>query len=130
MNNKCNKLVWLYPLWVWFIPFAGSFFFFSKDNVLLVNQALFASIITSVFFIVFVFFLAKLMCKDGLSYEDRYKHGIGFAVTVVIVNLILDYIFIVKLFGESWSELLLSTLPVYIAIIPLSYIVIKYFVRK
>ncbi len=130
MNNKYNKSVLLYPVWVWLIPFAFSFFFFSKDGVLLIHQALFASMITSVFFIVFIFFLCSLMCKDNLLYEERYKNGIGFAATVILVNLILDYIVIVTFFGDSWSPLLLSTLPVYIATIPLSYIVIRYFVKK
>jgi hypothetical protein len=95
--KKIPKLI-LFGLLTWIIPFAISFFFYSKDGQPLINIFLFKSIMILVGAVVGVLLLV-LYFKD--LKKDFFKEGIIVGAAWFAINAALDIVILIPISGMS-----------------------------
>jgi hypothetical protein len=97
--KKLPKLL-LFGLLTWIIPFAASFFFYSKEGQPLIDIFLFKSIMILVGAVVGVLLLV-LYFKD--LKKDIVKEGIIVGAAWFAINAVLDILILIPMSGMSIS---------------------------
>lgn len=103
----------LYGFFTWVIPFAASFFFYTKNGKLTINIFLFKSIMIVVGSISTAFLLMSYFKKIDASY---FKEGIIVGILWFSMNILLDLLVLIPMSGIS--------IPDYFTQIGLRYLVI------
>ena len=119
------KRAFLYSFFIWLIPFLLSFFFFSKEGVLLVDRTFFNVIMTLSLVGVFSFFLYLYIKKC-----HKRNYTVHFGVLAFFVSTFLDLIVLVGFFSQTFREFFQWTLPSYFNIIIISFSVQKILILK
>lgn len=102
-----------YGFLAWLIPFAASFFFYTKEGNLTINIFLFKSIMIVVGFVSAAFLLVSYLRKVNDHY---FKEGIIVGLIWFGVNILLDMLILIPESGMSILD--------YFAQIGLRYLVI------
>lgn len=110
--NKYLKIV-IFGFLVWLVPFVASLFFYSAEGKLIIDTFLFKSIMIVVGSIVGAFLLVSYFKKIN---KDYLKEGILVGVIWFGINILLDLLVLVLMFGMPMLD--------YFTRIGLGYIVI------
>jgi uncharacterized membrane protein YpjA len=124
------KLI-LFGFVIWFIPFAVSFFFYSKNGQLLVSRGLFDGIMTVVGTATAMYMLALLFKRTN---GDYLRWGIKAGLLWFAVNIILDFVVLIPMskmsIGTYLTEIGLGYLAIPIMCIAVGYILSKKQIAK
>lgn len=110
MNKTLRNI--LYGFLAWLIPFVSAFFFYSKEDGLVIDIFLFKTIMIVVGAIISAFLLVSYFKRIHANY---LMEGIIVGITWFIINIILDILILIPI-----SEMLLSN---YFAEIGLRYLI-------
>ncbi|MBL7852243.1 MAG: hypothetical protein JNN04_15170 [Cyclobacteriaceae bacterium] len=101
----------------WLIPFVASFFFFRPGGEMVVPYATFKGIIT----VVGVGSGSYLLYRYFLLVSDQFaRQGIIVGISWMLINLVLDMIFLMPMAKLSFSEYLLTIGISYLSIPPIA----------
>lgn len=95
MQKKYLKNV-AYGFLSWIVPFVASLFFYTSDGELAIDIFLFKSIMIVVGSITAAFLLISYFKGIGTDY---LKEGVTLGLTWLFINLLLDMIVLVAMFG-------------------------------
>lgn len=96
MKNKNLIIIW-YGFLSWLIPFVASFVFFNKTGQVVIDEALFKSIMVVVGMLVAVTLLVRYF-KNVKQGKDLFKEGLIVGVSWFVINSVLDYAFLISVF--------------------------------
>lgn len=96
MKNKNLIIIW-YGFLSWLIPFVASFVFFNKTGQVVIDEALFKSIMVVVGMLVAVTLLVRYFKNVKLG-KDLFKEGLIVGVSWFVINSVLDYAFLISVF--------------------------------
>lgn len=91
----------LYGFLVWFIPFAASFFFYTREGGLTIDIFLFKSIMIVVGTFSAAFLLVSYFKKINADY---FKEGIIVGLTWFGINILLDLLILIPMSGMSIAD--------------------------
>ena len=103
----------LYGLLAWFIPFAASFFFYTRDGELTIDIFLFKSIMIVVGTFSAAFLLISYFKKINTEY---FKEGIIVGLTWFGINILLDLLVLIPMSGMSIADYFMQIGISYLAI--------------
>lgn len=117
----------LFGFLTWFIPFIVSFFFYSKNRTLWVDEQLFKSIMIIVGSAAGAGLLVSYFKKTTGSYV---QNGIVVGLAWLVINFILDFVILIPMSGLSIgayiSQIGLRYLTIPIMSISMGYILAKH----
>ncbi|MCG2689886.1 hypothetical protein L6252_01220 [Candidatus Parcubacteria bacterium] len=117
----------LFGCLTWLIPFIVSFFFYSKDHTLLINEQLFKSIMIIVGLATGAWLLTSYFKKITSNY---IQNGIIIGLAWLAINLVLDFIILIPMSGLSVgtyiAQIGLRYLTIPIVSISMGYILAKH----
>jgi hypothetical protein len=96
MKNKNLIIIW-YGFLSWLIPFVASFVFFNKTGQVVIDEALFKSIMVVVGMLIAVILLVRYFKNVKLG-KDLLKEGLIVGISWFVINSALDKVFLVYLF--------------------------------
>lgn len=96
MKNKNLIIIW-YGFLSWLIPFVASFVFFNKTGQVVIDEALFKSIMVVVGMLVAVTLLVRYF-KNVKLCKDLFKEGLTVGGSWFVINSVLDYAFLISVF--------------------------------
>ena len=91
----------LYGFLAWFIPFAASFFFYTREGELTIDIFLFKSIMIVVGTFSAAFLLVSYFKKINTEY---FKEGIIVGLTWFGINILLDLLILIPMSGMSIAD--------------------------
>ena len=103
----------LYGFLAWFIPFAASFFFYTRDGELTIDTFLFKSIMIVVGTFSAAFLLVSYFKKINADY---FKEGIIVGLTWFGINILLDVLILIPMSGMSIADYFTQIGIMYLAI--------------
>jgi len=123
---RCYGQVFWFGFLSWLIPFIFSFFFFSKEGYLLIDEGLFKSImvVVSVGFGSFLATLRLLAIKS-----DYVREGIIMGVSWFVINFALDLLILLPLSNMPFSVYVMTIAFRYFTI-PIIAIAMGYLIEK
>ncbi|MCQ6961633.1 hypothetical protein [Methanolobus chelungpuianus] len=95
MQNKYLKNV-AYGFLSWLVPFVASLLFYTREGELTIDISLFKSIMIVVGSVTAAFLLISYFKGIGAGY---LKEGITLGLTWLFINLLLDLVVLVSMFG-------------------------------
>jgi hypothetical protein len=96
MKNKNLIIIW-YGFLSWLIPFIASFVFFNKSGQVVIDEALFKSIMVVVGMLVAVILLVRYFKNVKLG-KDLLKEGLIVGISWFVINSVLDYASLISVF--------------------------------
>jgi len=96
MKNKNLMILW-YGFLSWLIPFAVSFMFFNQSGQMVINEALFKSIMVVVGMLSAVILLLRYFKNVKLG-KDLLKEGLIVGISWFVINSALDKMTLVYFF--------------------------------
>jgi uncharacterized membrane protein YpjA len=100
--NKYLKMG-LFGLITWLVPFLAGFFFYSPSGELLVNELFFKSVMVVVGAITGAILLVLYFKRISAGYRSE---GIVVGVVWLAINLLLDFIVLLPMSGQTIGEYL------------------------
>jgi len=111
--TKKNLRNILYGFLAWFIPFAASFFFYTREGGLTIDIFLFKSIMIVVGSFSASFLLVSYFKKIKADY---FKEGIIVGLTWFSINILLDLLVLIPISGMSIADYFTKIGIIYLAI--------------
>lgn len=98
---------------IWLVPFIVSLFFYNADGDLISGYWTFKGVMILVSFVASFVILTSHYKKT----PSDWRHS---SIAIVLWNILFDLIFLIGLFAQPIVDYLLTTVTVYIVLMPLS----------